>query len=677
MIHHPGAQNILVIDDTPITLVELVDILREEYSLIIATSGREALECMKQDTLPDLILLDIMMPDINGYEVLSQLKKDERTMDIPVIFITGLGETDSETKGLVLGAVDYIKKPFSLSIVKARIDTHLKLKRYQDRLEDLVKLRTIELTDTNRKLNRKIHEYEQAEKAAHKSEAEYQDLYNNAPDMYGSVEAKTGKILKCNQRMLAGLGYREEELIGRSIFDFLTPESVEYARKKIAPLTVKNGMLHEEELRVQRKDGSIMDISMNTRTMHDEDGDISFVISSWRDISEKKKLESRLHQTQRLEAIGALAAGIAHDFNNILSIICGFTELAISDAATNPAINLQDDFQEILTACGRAKDLVQQILTFSRPTDTEFKPVKVKVIIKEVVNFLRSTLPATIEIRTDIKSNSLVLGDPTQIHQIMMNLCTNAEHAMRKKGNELRVELNDVEFDGAKAVLQGVRPGRYLNLTIGDEGYGMTAETLERLYDPFFTTKKPGEGTGLGMSVVHGIVKNHKGVIHVSSRPGEGSTFNIYLPIINQKQRPGETEPQAAVPTGTEHILIIDDEPDLVKMNRRMLESLGYRVEARVSSIEALELFKADPARFDLVVTDMTMPNMTGEELAREFLSIRATIPIIICTGFSNDMDEKKARDMGCRAFLRKPILKEKLAETIRDVIDCQPDKAE
>lgn len=667
MIPHPDAQNILVIDDTPITLVELVDVLRDEYSLIIATSGREALECVKQDTLPDLILLDIMMPDINGYEVLIQLKKDPRTRDIPVIFITGMGEAVSETKGLVLGAVDYIKKPFSLSIVKARIDTHLKLKRYQDRLEDLVKLRTIELTETNRKLHRKIYDYEQAERAAHKSEAEYQDLYNNAPDMYASVEAETGKILKCNQRMLSDLGYDEEELLGRSIFDFLTPESVEYARKKISPLTFKNGIVHEEELRVQRKDGSIVDISMNTRTMHDEDGDISFVISSWRDISEKRRLESRLHQTQRLEAIGALAAGIAHDFNNILSIIIGFTELAISDAATRPI--LQDDLQEVLTAGERAKDLVQQILTFSRPTDSEFKPVKAKVIIKEVVNFLRSTFPATIQISTDIKSNSLIFGDPTQIHQIMMNLCTNAEHAMRQKGGVLRVALNDVEFDAEKASLQGVKPGRYLNLTIGDQGYGMTAETLEKLYDPFFTTKKNREGTGLGMSVVHGIVKNHKGVIHVSSQPGEGSTFTIYLPIIQKKQRPDEAEPQSAMPTGTEHILIIDDEPDLVKMNRRMLESLGYRVEARVSSIEALELFKADPARFDLVITDMTMPNMTGEELAREFLAIRSDIPIVICTGFSNDMDEKKAREMGCRAFLRKPILKEKLAETVRSAM--------
>lgn len=666
MITHPDAQNILVIDDTPITVAELVDTLRDEYSLAVATSGREALECVKQGALPDLILLDVMMPDINGYEVLRQLKNDRKTKDIPVVFITALGEAEDETKGLLLGAVDYVKKPFSLSIVKARIDTHLKLKRYLDRLEYLVKMRTIELTEANRRLKEKVYEYEQAEKAVQRSEAEYQDLYNNAPDMYASVEVASGRILKCNQRLLSCLGYEEEEVIGRPLFDFLTSDSVEYARTKITPAAVRNGIIHEEELRVRCKDGNVIDISMNARTMHDEKGDISFVISNWRDISEKRRLESRLHQTQRLEAIGALAGGIAHDFNNILSIILGFTELAIGDVANLPA--LQDDLQEILTAGGRARGLVQQILTFSRPTDREFKPVKVEAIIKEAVNFLRSTLPATIDMSVDISSDSLVFGDPTQIHQIMMNLCTNADHAMRKKGGMLKVDLRDVEFDAAEAQLHGVKPGRYLELTISDQGYGMTSETLEKLYDPFFTTKKQGEGTGLGMSIVHDIVKNHKGAINVRSEFGKGSTFNIYLPVFD-KLGLGQSAASTAIPTGTEHILVVDDEPNIAKMNRLMLESLGYRVETRVSSIEALELFKADPARFNLVITDITMPNMTGEELAKELLSIRADIPVIICTGFSNDMDEKKARDMGCRAFLHKPILKQTLAQIIRSVM--------
>jgi len=669
MIMNPDIHNILVVDDTPFAITELVDTLRDTYSLVVATSGREALACMQQSTLPNLILLDIMMPDMNGYEVLRLLKTDEKTRDIPVVFITAMDAAEDETKGLALGAVDYIKKPFSLSIVKARIDTHLKLKRYQDKLEELVRQRTIELTETNERLQQIISEYEQAEKAIQKSEAEYQDLYNNAPDMYASVEAETGKILKCNQRILSALGYEEEELIGRSLFDLLTPESVEYARKKISPEGAGNETVNEEELRVRCKDGNIIDVSMNTRTMHGEKGDIAFIISSWRDISEKKKLESQLHQTRRLEAIGALAGGIAHDFNNILSIITGFSELAISDAEANPVPNLQDDLQEVLTAAGRARDLVQQILTFSRPTDSEFKPLKAKAIIKEVVNFLRSTLPSTIDISTAITSDSLISGDPTQIHQIMMNLCTNAEHAMRKKGGMLRVELKDVEFDMARASLHGVKLGRYLNLTVSDQGYGMTAETLEKLYDPFFTTKKHKEGTGLGMSVVHGIVKNHKGAITVRSQLGEGTTFNIYLPAVTKQRLEGEgTEP--AILPGTEHILVVDDEPGLVKMQKRMLESMGYKVETRVSSIEALALFKAAPARFDLVITDMTMPSMTGEELAQELLLIRADIPVIICTGFSNTIDEHKARDMGCRAFLRKPILKQTLAETIRSVMD-------
>ncbi|MCP3942139.1 MAG: response regulator [Desulfobacteraceae bacterium] len=662
-----ATQNILVVDDTPIAISELVDTLRDDYSLSIATDGIEALECVKQETLPDLILLDIMMPGINGYEVLRRLKKNKQTKDIPVVFITVMDEVESETKGLGLGAVDYIIKPFSLSIVKARIDTHLKLKRYQDKLEELVKLRTIELTATNKKLKQKIHDYEQAEKTAQTSEAKYQDLYNNAPDMYISVETKTGKIIKCNQRTILNLGYKEEELIGRTIFDFLTPKSTESARKKISLMTIKNGIINGEELEVQHKNGTTIDVSMNARAVHDEKGNISFIISSWRDISEKKRLESQLHQTQRLETIGAIAGGIAHDFNNILSIIIGFTELAINDTKTSDS--LKEDLREVLTAGGRGKDLVQQILTFSRQTDKKFKPVKVKIIIEEVINFLKSSLPGKIEIKTDIRSNSLISGDPSQIHQILMNLCTNAEHAMQKKGGILKVELNDVHFDTAQSLFINLKPGQYLNLTISDQGHGMPPETLAKLYDPFFTTKKKEEGTGLGMSVVHGIIKNHQGAIKVESQLKKGSTFNIYLPII-KKQKSGEVEIKSSTPVGTERILLIDDDPDLVRMNKRILEPLGYKIETRVSSIEALELFRTDPNRFDLIITDMAMPNMTGEELAQKLLLIRADIPIIICTGFSDNMNKEKARNMGFKAFLHKPILKQKLAETIRKVMD-------
>ncbi|MCD6334697.1 MAG: response regulator [Candidatus Latescibacteria bacterium] len=386
-----------------------------------------------------------------------------------------------------------------------------------------------------------------------------------------------------------------------------------------------------------------------------------------REIEERKQVEKQLRQAQKMEAIGTLAGGIAHDFNNILAVILGFTEIALNmpeDTRT------QHWLKQVLKAGERAKELVQQILAFSRETEQERKPVRITPILKETLKLLSASLPATIEIREDVAASGTILGDPTQIHQVLMNLCTNAAYAMREEGGVLTVSQSDVELDvEAAARYPNLPPGSYLRLIVSDTGHGMDRAVMERIFDPYFTTKEPNEGTGLGLSVVHGIVQSYGGVITVDSEPGKGTSFHVVLPRIDREDTP-KAETFAPLPTGNERILFIDDEEMLVEMGQEMLESLGYDVVALTNNLEALETFRAQPDRFDLVITDQTMPHKTGAELARELLRIRPDIPIILCTGFSEIITEKQAEATGIRRFLMKPILRREMAQTIRDLLD-------
>jgi nitrogen-specific signal transduction histidine kinase/CheY-like chemotaxis protein len=393
-----------------------------------------------------------------------------------------------------------------------------------------------------------------------------------------------------------------------------------------------------------------------------------FLLGLARDISERKQLEEKLIQAQKMEAIGTLAGGIAHDFNNILSSIIGYTELSLYNVEKGTL--LQSNLQEVLIAGQRAADLVKQILTFSRQTDQEEKPVQVKSIVKETLKLIRASIPSTIDIKQNIHSDALVMGDSTQIHQVLMNLCTNAAHAMEKTGGVLKIDLLDVNLDSESISNHpDLKPGPYISLNVTDTGLGIHSNVMEKIFDPFFTTKEKGEGTGMGLSVVHGIVHSHGGTIYAYSEPGKGSTFKVFLPVIERYLKP-EDKIDRPIPTGTERILFIDDEPAIVKMGKQILESLGYDVTARNSSLDALDLFKEKTDRFEIVITDMTMPYMTGEDLAKKLMRIKSDIPVILCTGFSAGMDEKKAMDLGIRAFISKPIFKREIAETIRKVLD-------
>jgi signal transduction histidine kinase/ActR/RegA family two-component response regulator len=399
-----------------------------------------------------------------------------------------------------------------------------------------------------------------------------------------------------------------------------------------------------------------------------DDGKPLSMIGTVQDITELKQMEDQLRQAQKMEAIGTLAGGVAHDFNNILSGIIGYTELSkMSVSGDGKLLNFLDNIME---AGNRAKNLVQQILTFSRQTDQHLSTVSVKMILKEALILLRASLPSTIEIRQNIKSDALVVGNPTQIHQIIMNLCTNAGYAMQADGGVLGIDLLNMDRD---TVLSSQYPdletSSYVSLCISDTGHGMPPEILERIFDPFFTTKEKSQGTGMGLAVVHGIVKSYHGAVYVQSKPGEGTRFEVFLPLAKSTPETHE-DTQEDLPTGTEHILIIDDEPSLVEIDGEMLKSLGYRIVTRTSSLEALELFRAQPDRFDMIITDLTMPNLTGDKLSEELISIRKDIPIIICTGFSDHKIEESINTIGIKGMLMKPIVRADLAQMVRKVLD-------
>ena len=385
---------------------------------------------------------------------------------------------------------------------------------------------------------------------------------------------------------------------------------------------------------------------------------------------EKLNLEIQLRQAQKMEAIGTLAGGIAHDFNNILAAIIGYTEISMEVGRSNEQV--VQYLREVMTAAHRAKDLTAQILTFSRQAEVEPRPMRLRNVIREAVKLIRASLPSTIAIEEVINSRTPIIADPTQMHQVIMNLATNAAHAMEGDGGRLTIALDDIDLRTGGMPLEGQAAGsQAVQLVVRDTGKGMAASVRDRIFDPYFTTKAKGKGTGMGLAVVHGIIKSYGGEIRVESQPGEGSAFRILLPVadnLRTDESPGRSADEAA--SGSESILVVDDEPQLVSLLEIMLASLGYRVMAFTDSVKALEAFEANPREFHLLLTDMTMPGITGQELARRVLHVRPGLPVVLATGFSEQINEDQARRLGIRKFLNKPILRTDLAQALREALD-------
>ncbi len=779
---------ILIVDDMPDNLVAISAMIRALIpgtEVITAGSGAEGINRTRTES-PDVVLLDVKMPEMSGYDVCRRLKAEKTTAHIPIIMLTAIKTVSEDmVEGLESGADAYLTKPIDEQLLMAQIRTALRIKTAEDALRDekqllekMVSERTRELRDRE-VLYRSLVEYstdhiflldlngrylssnnrqvrcgllkDESMVGLHLKEAHpieiaddlqkkladviatrkaipfeqslenangrhhhigtlypvyrdgvlwavggvcrditelknYQETVENqwrflrevidASPNFVFVKDTSARIILANRRLADNYGTTPAEMIGKTVKEIMqNPEVAEAAFKN--DMDILSGRLDriEKEERYTDRSGQLLWAYTVKGPLTDGTGRIVGLIGVSTDITDRKKeeeartaLESKLRQAQKMEAIGTLAGGIAHDFNNILSSIIGYTELAIDEAG--PDTSLRRNLQQVLSAGARAGDLVKQILTFSRQSEQVSTPFQVKLLIKESLKLLRASLPTTIEIKENIRSDDVIIGDPVQIQQIVMNLATNALYAMQDNGGILSVKLESANYD-ADAVKShpDMRPGAYIRLTVSDTGCGIPPNALDKIFDPFFTTKPEGKGTGLGLSVVHGIVKNHGGILNVSSIHGSGTSFEILFPAADFTES-SNIEIDAPIPTGSESILFVDDEPALIGLGEKMLASLGYRTETRTSSIEALEAFRGNPDRYDLIITDMTMPHMTGDALSEAIKEIRPDIPIILCTGFSERIREEDLDRIGIADFILKPINRRELARAIRKALD-------
>jgi PAS domain S-box-containing protein len=517
-------------------------------------------------------------------------------------------------------------------------------------------------------ITRDITDKKKAEEALRESEHRFRELAELLPETIFEVDAE-GRLTFVNRKAFEKFGYTKEDYeAGLNAFQMISEEDQERAKKNFQRI-VQGENIGIREYNALRKDGTTFPSLFHSTPIQKEGKTVGlrgFII----DISQERRLEAQLKQSQKMEAIGTLAGGVAHDFNNILGVIVGNTELALLDTPTwHPA---QENLRAIREASLRARDLVNQILLFARQKEHNIATVRVEPIAKESLKMLRASIPTTVEMEQEIKKDlPSVTADPTQIQQIIMNLCTNAAQVMEAEGGTLAFTMDVAELEAPLDTSTGYIPeGRYLCIQVRDTGPGIEPENLDRIFEPFFTTKGIGEGTGLGLAVVHGIVQERNGGIAVETGRGIGTTFTVYLPAAEESGVQEKREDESELPTGTERILFVDDEPMIMKLGQRMLERQGYQVEARANGTDALACFKRDPERFDLVLTDMTMPGLRGDNLARELMKIRPDIPVILSTGFSNQISEEKAREMGIRAFVTKPLTAHVLANTVRRVLD-------
>jgi PAS domain S-box-containing protein len=501
------------------------------------------------------------------------------------------------------------------------------------------------------------------------NEKKYRSIVDNS--LEGIYIVQDNLLKFCNNRLAEMYGFKDpEEAIGTNIQTLISEKSVNLVERELKARENGEKEISHYYYFARRLDGKEFEVeTLGSKILYKGKPAIQGVL---RDVSKQRELEAQLRQAQKMEAIGSLAGGIAHDFNNILSIIIGYSDISMSSLDNKE--KMQYNLEHILKAAHRAKDLVHQILSFSRQGETEKGPIKVVPIVKEVLKLIRASLPSTIEIKQNIRYDKYIIyADPTQLHQVLMNLCTNAAHAMRQHGGVLEIEISDLNCDLASISENSVEPAPYMRLTVKDTGFGMTQEVKERIFDPFFTTKQVGEGTGLGLSVVHGIVTSLDGEISVESEPGQGTTFHLFFPLLKDNTPVSSiVGTRKNLPRGKERIMLVDDEVSLVNMGQKMLGQLGYDIVAIEHSDKALSIFREDPDSFQLIITDLTMPGLTGIQLAAEIKKIKPELPIILCTGFSKELNRSDLKDLGISDLLLKPYDMGKIATMVRQVIDQQ-----
>ncbi|NGZ05648.1 MAG: response regulator [Magnetococcales bacterium] len=651
-------RGILIVEDSLPTLKLLADLLQEEGHVVRpSTSGAVAMEALLAEPA-ELILLDVVMPVMDGFEFCRRVKAVESLSTIPVLFVSATMNSDEKVKGFAIGGVDFISKPYQRDELLARVRTHLELSRLQHRLESLVAQQTADLAATNRQLRQELQERMEVEERLKHLLGRFDAILSNTRDGFWIVDPHEGRILDVNQAYLEWMGYSREEVLAMRIADFEARENPDEIQRHLDTLIATGHDLFET--RHRRKNGAFLDLEVSVTAV--PLGDEHFVFGFFRDISQRIEMEKRLVHAHKMEAVGTLAGGIAHDFNNILAIILGNSELLHMRSACSDMELVND----IHRAALRGRDLVKQLLTFARHTHVQHAPFDPVPLLKEVLKFMRSTLPSSIRIRERITQERVVIvGDTSQFHQIVMNLCVNAGQAMGEEGGELQVALDCVSLSHQEAKALGVDAGRLGRLVVKDTGPGMDEEVRKRMFDPFFTTKEFGKGTGLGLAMVDSAVRNCAGAIQVESAPGKGTEITIWLPLGQQPDAGMKSAVVVPLFMGRGRILVVDDEATLVSTMSSLLKILGYTPEGYNDPLAALHCFQQAPEEFALVITDQIMPGMRGESLAAQILSIRPDLPVLLCTGYSEKLDEKRVYDMGCRGILYKPLTLADLSQAI------------
>jgi PAS domain S-box-containing protein len=535
------------------------------------------------------------------------------------------------------------------------------------RLDEAAK-REQEIAEKNLGLENQIRKRREVETRLRDSELRFRNLVESIKDWFWEVDPK-GVYIYAGPQVTALLGYDPGEVLGKSVFDFMTPEEKERVEKIYKALVAERKPIELLRNALIHKDGRRVVVETSGLPIYDTQARFCGFRGTDRDITEKVKLEERLQQAQKMESIGTLAGGIAHDFNNILGIMVGNAELALDDVPPwNPGYQ---NLQEIKTAGLRAAHIVKQLLSFSRKSEQKLKPVEIKAIIQDSLNLLRATMPSTVEIRENFATaEGTILADPIQINQVIMNLCINASQAMEDEGGVIEVRALQVALGGRTGNANpGLPEGDYIKISVSDTGQGIDPQIIDKIFDPYFTTKEVGRGSGMGLAVVHGIVKNHSGGVTVDSIAGQGATFNVFFPLAEESAEV-EFHETEALQRGRETILVVDDEPSIVYMTAQMLRRMGYHVEAKVSPHEAIELLQSGSQKIDLVISDMTMPQMTGIQLFEKVKKIRPDIPVIICTGHSDLINHKKAKELGIAALAMKPITRQTITKAVRDALD-------
>ncbi|SLM29725.1 putative Histidine kinase [Desulfamplus magnetovallimortis] len=683
----PDIWKILVVDDEAdihmVTRLALSNFEFENHTIEIlsAYSEAEAKEILHQHPDIAMVFMDVVMESHDsGFQLVNYIRDDLDNQNIRIVIRTGQPGNAKEQELFRRYRIDDYKIKTELTSERLLSTAVSCLKTYdmlikkefsQNKLEQTLEEQNALLQNVNARLIDEIRKRETTEQKLKNSEKKFRMLYENLDVTLKSITDgvistdRHDRIILMNKMAETLTGWEVKDALNRDLYKVFN------ITRKPGSSLAKAEMESEDQILLTSREGTQKIIEFSSSPIKNDTGEASGNAIIFRDITEKIQMGGQLARAQRMESLGLLAGGIAHDFNNILASILGFTELLMFDAPKGS--RMEEYLTEIFTAGKRAKELVKQILAFARQTGDTLQPVQIHLIAKETLKLIRSSIPTTIAIQSNIKSSGLAMANPTQIHQIFMNLFTNAAHAMDEHGGVLTVTMMDENIaPGTKGAPIKLKPGQYIKITVEDTGTGIPPEIIHSIFEPYFTTKQIGEGTGMGLALVHGIIENYKGSITVESEMGKGTVFTVYIPATTFDSKQNTELSEKKTYSGSGRVLFVDDEAAIVKVGKLLLEKNGYHVSSTTSSLDALEMFTKKPDAFDLIITDMTMPHMTGDVLAEKIMKIRPELPIILCTGYNKRLSKEQAFKIGFKEYIKKPFDKDILLKTVKSVLNSK-----